>query len=149
MLWIIIFIIAIVIESITVGLTSIWFALGAAIAILLELLGFSFGAQLFFFIIIIALCLILIKPITKRYVTDRSKEVSMIHRIINQKVKVTETIDSTVPSGAVYVEGKTWSAKSSIDNLVIPVDSFVIINGIQGVTLTVTPFEESIMEKGV
>ena len=32
--------------------------------------------------------------------------------VLGKEARVTETIDNTVPSGAVYVDGKTWSARS-------------------------------------
>ena len=32
--------------------------------------------------------------------------------VLGREARVTEAIDNTVPSGAVYVDGKTWSARS-------------------------------------
>ena len=55
--------------------------------------------------------------------------------------KVTETIDNENASGAVYADGKTWTARS-VDDAVIPAGSRVQVEAMQGVKLLVKPVEK-------
>ena len=50
--------------------------------------------------------------------------------------RVTEAIDNTVPVGAVYVDGKTWSARSETGEN-IAVDTLVRVTRMEGVRLFV------------
>ena len=50
--WLIIFIVLIVIELLTMGLTTIWFAGGALAALLMSVLGFGMPVQVVVFIIV-------------------------------------------------------------------------------------------------
>ena len=49
--WLIIFIVLIVIELLTMGLTTIWFAGGALAALLMSVLGFGMPVQVVVFIL--------------------------------------------------------------------------------------------------
>lgn len=51
---------------------------------------------------------------------------------------MTEEIDNAAPSGAVYVDGKTWTARSSGGER-IPAGELVEIERMEGVKLIVRP----------
>ena len=51
---------------------------------------------------------------------------------------MTEDIDNEAGTGAVYVDGKTWTARSS-DGSVIPIGTKVTVERMEGVKLFVTP----------
>ena len=57
-------------------------------------------------------------------------------RVLGQTARVTETIDNTVPTGAVYADGKTWTARSA-SGRVIPKDTLVKVQRMEGVRLFV------------
>ena len=57
-------------------------------------------------------------------------------RVLGQTARVTETIDNTVPTGAVYADGKTWTARSA-SGRVIPKDAMVKVQRMEGVRLFV------------
>ena len=57
-------------------------------------------------------------------------------RVLGQTARVTETIDNTVPTGAVYADGKTWTARSA-SGRVIPKDTMVKVQRMEGVRLLV------------
>ena len=57
-------------------------------------------------------------------------------RVLGATGKVTETIDNENSSGAVYVDGKTWTARSA-DGSVLPAGSRVEIRRMEGVKLIV------------
>ena len=62
-------------------------------------------------------------------------------RVLGATGKVTETIDNENSSGAVYVDGKTWTARSA-DGAVIPAGEPVEITSMEGVKLIVNPCVE-------
>ena len=65
--WLIIFIVLIVIELLTMGLTTIWFAGGALAALLMSVLGFGMPVQVVGFTIVSVLLLVLTRPIAVKY----------------------------------------------------------------------------------
>ena len=61
-------------------------------------------------------------------------------RVLGQLARVTEDIDNTVPTGAVYIDGKTWSARSADESL-IRAGQMVRVVRMEGVRLFVEPTE--------
>ena len=61
-----------------------------------------------------------------------------LDRAIGTPARVTEDIDNEAGTGAVYVDGKTWTARSS-DGSVIPIGTKVTVERMEGVKLFVTP----------
>ena len=80
------------------------------------------------------------RPLVRRYTQGKSVPTNA-DRVLGQKAKVTETIDNENSTGAVYVDGKTWSARSA-DGSVIPVGTQVRIEKMEGVKLFVTTLEK-------
>ena len=62
-------------------------------------------------------------------------------RVLGEVAKVTERIDNENSTGAVYVDGKTWTARSA-DETVIAAGSRVRVEAMQGVKLLVKPAEK-------
>ena len=58
--------------------------------------------------------------------------------VLGQTARVTESIDNTVPTGAVYVGGMTWTARSE-SGQPIPRNAQVKIVRMEGVRLFVEP----------
>lgn len=99
-------------EAISVGLTSIWFAAGALIALIAALLGGPLWLQITLFIAVSALCLTAVRPLARRYVNSRIQPTNA-DRIIGAQARVTEDIDNLRAVGSVQVGGLTWSARSA------------------------------------
>ena len=57
-------------------------------------------------------------------------------RVLGGSARVTERIDNDVPTGAVYIDGKTWSARSSTGEIIEP-DAMVRVIRMEGVKLYV------------
>ena len=57
-------------------------------------------------------------------------------RVLGRTARVTETIDNDSAAGAVYVDGKTWTARSA-DGTVLPAGSRVEVRRMEGVKLIV------------
>ena len=109
-----------VLEAATAALVSIWFVGGAAVA----LLAFSVGI------------LAAVRPLMKR--ANAKTVPTNLDRVIGCTARVTEEIDNEAGTGAVYVEGKTWTARSS-DGTVLPIGTRVIAERMEGVKLYVKP----------
>ena len=64
-------------------------------------------------------------------------------RVLGAQARVTEAIDNTLPTGAVYVGGKTWTARSESGEP-IPVGTIVRIGRMEGVKLYVQPLQAAV-----
>ena len=128
------------VEALTAGLVSIWFVVGAAAALAGAILGGSIPVQAALFIAATAASLAATRPLVKRW--TRGKAVATnADRVLGRTAKVTETIDNDNSSGAVYVDGKTWTARSA-DGSVIPTGEQATVERIEGVKLFVRPCEK-------
>ena len=68
MYWLILIIVLVVIEIITLGLTTIWFAGGAVFAFFAAVLEFSVQTQLVVFLIVSFVLLLFTRPLAIRFV---------------------------------------------------------------------------------
>ena len=124
-----------VVEAATAGLVSIWFVAGALAALIAVLLGAGIWVQLVAFVVVSAAALALTRPLVKKITAGRSVPTNA-DRVLGRTARVTETIDNDSASGAVYVDGKTWTARSA-DGSVLPAGSRVEIRRMEGVKLIV------------
>ena len=132
--WIIAIIVFAVVEGVTEGLVSVWFAIGALAGLIVSVKGYGALAQLEAFVAVSALALAATRPLVKRYAAQGYTKTNA-DRVIGQIGRVTEAVDSE--SGAVYADGKTWTARSS-DGTVLPAETQVKVDRIEGVKLYVT-----------
>lgn len=143
-LWVIALVVFLVIEAITVGLTSIWFAAGALAAWICALLGAPVWLQVAVFIVVTAVALYFTRPLVKKYINGKVVPTNADANI-GKECRVTETIDNIAGTGAVYVDGKTWTARSENDE-VIPEGELVTALRIEGVKLIVSKSTETVTE---
>lgn len=133
--WLMIFVVLLVIEIVTLGLTTVWFALGAIAAFLAAYVGVSVLVQIIVFLIVSVVLLIVTRPIVMKHFNQK-RERTNAESLIGQKAIVIETIDSIHGAGRVEVNGMEWAAKTDESGL-IEKDTIVSIKGIQGVKLIV------------
>ena len=131
----------IVVEAVTVGLASIWFAIGSVAALICALAGGPVWLQAVWFLAVSALTLVLTRPLVKKYVNGRVVPTNA-DRNIGRTAIVTEEINNIAATGSVKVEGLDWTARSIADDVVIPQGAMVVIKEIRGVKLLVEPKEE-------
>ena len=129
-----------VVEAATAGLVSIWFVAGALVALIAAFVDASLVVQIILFLVVSAVALSLTRPMLRK-ITNANAVPTNADRVLGETAKVTETIDNENSVGAVYVDGKTWSARST-DGSVIPAGSRVYIESMQGVKLLVKKSEE-------
>ena len=140
-LWLVLLIITIAVEVFTMGLTSIWFAGGALVAILATMLNAPVFLQVILFFLVSLLLLFFTRPIAVRYFNkDRVK--TNVESLVGRQAVVTGEIDNIQGIGQVTVGGQEWSATSWDSNVRIPVGNVVNILSISGVRLIVKVDEQ-------
>ena len=130
----------VVLESVTVNLVSVWFAVGAAAGLLAAVAGANFTGQLAAFVFVAALSLLATRPLVRKYLSDRPSVATNADRVVGMIGKVRERVDDE--SGTVYADGKLWTARSS-SGVVIPEGAQVTVERIDGVKLIVSPVRET------
>ncbi|MCI5868600.1 MAG: NfeD family protein [Dorea sp.] len=139
--WLALFVVLLVIEIITMGLTTIWFAAGALIAFVAGILGFGVTVQVVVFIVVSAVLLIMTRPLAVKYF-NQERQKTNAESLIGQQALVIEDIDTLEAKGRVEIRGMEWAAKTDEPDGKIPKNTVVVVNGIQGVKLIVRDREE-------
>ena len=141
MYWLLIFIVLLVIEIGTMGLTTIWFAGGALAAFIMGIIGFGTGVQIAVFSIVSIVLLVSTRPIALKYV-NKERQKTNAESLIGKQALVLEEVDTLHNKGVVEVNGQEWSAKTEEPSGVIAKNTVVTIEGIQGVKLIIKEKEE-------
>ena len=124
-------------EAMTAGLVSLWFVAGALAALLAAFLGGSLLVQVLLFLAVSAAALALTRPLVRKYAAGKTVPTNA-DRLLGTEAKVTEAIDNENSLGAVYADGKTWTARSA-DGAPIPAGTMVRVLRMEGVKLLVSP----------
>ena len=135
--WLIALAVLLVIEIITLGLTTIWFAGGALVAFVLALFNVPLLVQITVFLVVSILLLLFTRPVVEKRLNE-SRVKTNVNSMIGKEGRVTETIDNYNQKGIVIINGLEWTARSSRDDLIIPEGSKVVINEIKGVKVFVS-----------
>ncbi|NLC73206.1 MAG: NfeD family protein [Ruminococcaceae bacterium] len=135
--WIVAFVVFLVFEAATAGLSSIWFALGALVALLLAAFGVTLWVQILSFFVVSIVTLILTRPLVLKYVNNKTTATNA-DRAVGEEGVVVERIDNLLSEGAVLLDGKVWTARSEQGEL-IEKDTLVTVLRIEGVKLIVKP----------
>ena len=133
--WLAILIVMVVIEMMTMGLTTIWFAGGALAALLVSLLRIPVAIQGGVFVAVSVVLLIYTRPLATKYLNDRVQRTNS-DELIGQEGVVEEMICNREALGRVQLNGIDWTARS-VTGEDIPAGTPVIVQEIQGVKLMV------------
>ena len=136
--WLIVFIVLLMLELMTMGLTTIWFAVGAVVAFIVSLLGGSFEVQLAFFVIVSFALLIFTRPLLMKRINNKTVRTNA-DGLVGQLAKVTVTVDNLQASGAAMINGLEWTARSSDVDVRIEAGQMARIKEIKGVKLILEP----------
>lgn len=133
--WLITLVVLVTGEAITVGLTFIWFAVGALGGLLVAVLGGAVWLQVVVFLALSAVTLVLVRPLAAKLLTPGISPTNA-DRILSQIALVTEDIDNIAETGQVKLFGQVWTARSE-NGEVIPAQTRVRILRIEGVKVFV------------
>ena len=110
-IWLVILAVLVVIEIITLGLTTIWFAGGALAALAVSLAGGPLWLQILLFLAVSIVLLVFTRPLAVRYM-NKNQQKTNVDSIPGKTGVVVQTIDNLQAAGQVMVVGASWSAKS-------------------------------------
>lgn len=130
-IWVAVTVICIVVESLTLSLTTIWFGISAFVMVFLAFTPIPFIAQVFIFVVMSLILLIFTRPILKKKLTKKTIATNY-ERIIGQVAVVTRKI-TALDKGAIKINGMEWTAAVKED-VVLEEGSKCTIEEIAGVT---------------
>ncbi len=135
--WLVVAVIMIVVEVATTGLATLWFALGALVAMVMDLCGAPFASQIIVMsvvsVVCFVLCMIWVRP---KLESLRKKNIQRTNadRLIGREGVVIVPLNAAEGKGQVRVDGQVWSAKAGVD---IGEGVKVTVKSIEGVKLVV------------
>ena len=134
--WLVALVLFILIEIATMGLTTIWFAGGALVAVIASALGLPLVVQVVLFFAVSFVLLYFTRPMAVKYFNkDRVK--TNAESLVGRQAIVISEIDNLQGIGQVTVGGMEWSARTAEAGVRLDVGSVVNIIAINGVKLIV------------
>lgn len=133
--WLVVFLILLAIELMTLGLTTVWFAVGALFALLIAFLDGSFIWQMISFVVVSIVVLIFLRPFAVKYI-NKGTEKTNVEGVIGKTAKVTQTISNIDGKGEVIIDGMNWTARSDEDEE-IKENELVTVLRVEGVKVIV------------
>jgi len=136
-IWLVLLVVFLIAEAATVTMVSLWFAAGALVALLIELLGGAIWLQAMAFVLVSAILLLLLRPLVRRYVTPKLTATNA-DAVIGSAGLVTVAIDNVAAVGQVKLGGMVWTARSTSGEP-IPPGTMIQVDRIEGVKVFVSP----------
>ncbi len=134
--WLVILIVAICVEVGTMGLSSIWFAGGALVAVIAAALSFPVWLQIILFLAVSIVLLVFTRPLAVKYF-NKDRVRTNVESMIGRQAIVVSEIDNLQGIGQVTVGGQEWSARSENEKQTMDVGTVVEIVAVNGVKLIV------------
>ncbi len=141
--WLVALAVLVLIEILTLGLTTIWFAGGALIAFLASCIGVNLFVQIVLFVIVSLAMLFFTRPVAVKYLNKKRVKTNY-EGLIGKVVKITQRVDNYNQTGAAMVNGTEWTVRSESDDVIIEPGTKVKIVNISGVKLIVTEYREEL-----
>ena len=135
-IWLALTAVLLIIEIVTLGLTTIWFAAGALFAFFAALLGMNQGIQIGVFVVVSVLLLFFTRPLAVKYLNTKTIKTNT-EALVGKTARVIVDINNLKSQGQVVINGLEWTARSSDDTVVFKIGDAVTIVGIEGVKLIV------------
>ena len=134
--WLIAMILFIIAELATMGLTTIWFALGALVALAVAVVGGPGWLQILVFVAVSVLMMFCFRKVALN-LFNQNREKTNVEGVIGKKGIVIEDISNIHAAGQVTVSGQEWTARSVDDDITIEKGEVVVVRAISGVKLIV------------
>lgn len=133
LIWTGIMVVFLVTEAATAGITSIWFALGAAAALVSGFFGAKLWLQIILFFAVSIGTLIVTRPLARKYI-NKKVQATNADMVIGRMALVTERVDDLAGTGTATVDGRVWTARSA-DGGVLEEGTLAQVKAIEGVKL--------------
>lgn len=147
-IWGIMFLVLVIVEFATLGLTTIWFAAGALLAVLLSAVGLPLWVQIAVFVIVSLLLLYFTRPIAIKYFNNERMKTNA-ESLVGENGIVIEPIQNLQEQGTVLINGMQWSARTAQDGIAVNRDTLVRVLRIEGVKLIVEPYSAAVKNPDV
>jgi membrane protein implicated in regulation of membrane protease activity len=118
-------------EVASLDLVLLMFAGGALGGMVVALVGLGVPFQLLAFLVVSAALLVVVRPVAKRHLIDRTPEqIDGVAAYVGRTAVVSQRVDNT--AGRVRLGSDEWSARTQLDDEVFDVGDEVRIVQIQG-----------------
>ena len=139
--WLIAMIVFIVGEMITVGLTCIWFAAGALVALIIAAFGGGIVFQIVAFLLVSGILLWMTRPWAKRFINSKVQKTN-VDSVVGARARITERVSNLEQTGRAVVLGQDWSVRAEDDKEIIEPGTLVEVVRVSGVKLIVKNVEK-------
>lgn len=139
--WLVVLVALVVIELLTMGLTTVWFAGGALVATIAALFHAPLFLQIILFLLVSALLLFFTRPLAVKYF-NKDRVRTNAESLVGRQAIVISEIDNLQGIGQVNVGGMEWSARTRVDGVRLPVGTVATVLAINGVKLVVEERKE-------
>ena len=137
-IWLGILAVLLVIEGLTTALTTIWFAGGALAATIASGFGMGIVAQLLLFFCVSLVLLFFTRPAAMKLM-NKNTEKTNVDSLLGKTAVVIQKVSNLEQTGQVRINDIEWMARTSDDNIIIPVGTVVVTKEVHGVRLIVEP----------
>lgn len=134
--WLVLMIVFIIFELSTMGLFTIWFALGSLVALAIAAVGGPMWLQILVFVAVSVLSFFGVRKLALGFF-NKNRERTNADSLIGRKGIVTEQICNIQATGQVTVAGQEWTARAVNDGEIYEAGTMVVIRSISGVKLIV------------
>ena len=142
-LWLSLLVVFLIAEASTVMLISLWFAAGSLAALVVCLLGGSWGLQVVVALVVSNILLLALRPLVRKYFTPKLVKTN-VDSVAGSQGLVTIAIDNVSAQGQVKLGAMVWTARSTSGEP-IGEGTHVRVDKVEGVKVFVTPVE--VLEK--
>ena len=139
--WLAVFVVTVVIEIATLGLTTIWFAGGALVALIISLFNPPVAVQIAVFIVVSVVLLIFTRPIATKHF-NKKMVATNVDSVPGEIGIVSVNIDNIAATGTVMIKGMEWTARTESDDVKIEKGAKVKVLRVEGVKVIVEPVTE-------
>ena len=141
-IWIMALVLFIIVEVGTAALTTIWFAGGALVALILSVVKAPLWIQVVAFLCVSLVLLFITRPLAEKFVNKKAVRTNA-ESLIGKEAVVSVAVNNLQQTGQVLVGGQEWTARTADNAKVIEAGSVVIIDRIEGVKLIVSEAPEN------
>ena len=141
LVWLGIIILLLIIEAVTVGLTTIWFAAGALVALIAGVLGLGVIGQIFLFLAVSLLLLFFTRPLVVKYMNPHKVRTNY-EGAVDKTVKITERVDNINGMGKAILNGQEWTVRMQEEYNGLAEGELAKVVAVEGVKLILVPLHD-------
>ena len=135
-IWLIALIVLVIIEIISQGLTTIWFAGGSLVALISTFCGANLFVQIAIFLVVSIIMLIFTRPIAMLHFNKKVVPTN-VETLPGEVCVITEAVDNIGAKGKAELNGMEWTVRSASEGILIPEGARAKVLRVEGVKLIV------------